>query len=121
MRCRYRGATEDCPFGDETLVFRVGDKIFALISLEGEPIGLSLKCDPSLSERLRENYPQIVPGYHMNKKHWITISDCRSLPGELVQRQICQSYMCVLKKLPKGVRMGIMSSFSDREWRCFDA
>jgi hypothetical protein len=115
------GATEDCPFGDETLVFRVGDKIFALISLEGEPIGLSLKCDPSLSERLRENYPQIVPGYHMNKKHWITISDCRSLPGELVQRQICHSYMCVLKKLPKGVRMGIMSSFSDREWRCFDA
>ena len=115
------GATEDCPFGDEILVFRVGDKIFALMSLEGGPIRLSLKCAPALSEKLRESYPQIVPGYHMNKKHWITISDCRSLPGELVQRQICHSYMCVLKKLPKGVRMGIMSSFSDREWRCFDA
>jgi predicted DNA-binding protein (MmcQ/YjbR family) len=68
-------ATETFPFGEETSVFKTSgnNKIFALSSLDGEPLSVSLKCDPQDSIALREEYAQITPGYHLNKRHWITI------------------------------------------------
>lgn len=100
-------ATEDFPFADDTLVFRVAGKIFLFMSLDGGPVQVSLKCDPDLSIRLREQYAQITPGFHMNKKHWITIASIPTLPGALVRRQVRHSYNCVRAKLPKAVRARI--------------
>jgi predicted DNA-binding protein (MmcQ/YjbR family) len=69
-----RGVTEETPFGPDTLVFKVLNKIFALTSLETEYFRISLKCDPSKALELREEFDYIVPGYHLNKKHWNTVN-----------------------------------------------
>ncbi len=66
--------TEDTPFGDQTLVFRVMEKIFALTGLDTEHCSVNLKCDPDFAIELREKYADIQPGYHMNKKHWNTVA-----------------------------------------------
>ena len=68
------GASEEFPFGDEVSVFKVGGKMFALSHLDGEPLQLSVKCDPELAVQLRSAYPAITPGYHLNKRHWNTIT-----------------------------------------------
>jgi predicted DNA-binding protein (MmcQ/YjbR family) len=67
-----KDVTESFPFGDDTLVFKTDGKIFALVNLEGDQ-SVNLKCDPALAIELRERYPSVIPGYHMNKKHWNTI------------------------------------------------
>jgi predicted DNA-binding protein (MmcQ/YjbR family) len=67
-----KDVTESFPFGDDTLVFKTDGKIFALVNLEGDQ-SMNLKCDPGLAIELRERYPSVIPGYHMNKKHWNTI------------------------------------------------
>ncbi len=67
-----KGATESFPFGEDTLVFKAGGKIFALVSLDGE-LSINLKCDPALALELREHHSAVTPGYHMNKKHWNTV------------------------------------------------
>ena len=67
------GAVEDYPFGDDVAVFKVGGRVFALCSLAGRPGSVSLKCDPTLAEALRDRYPAVRPGYHLNKRHWNTI------------------------------------------------
>lgn len=101
------GVTEDTPFGDDVLVFRIGGRIFLFMALNGGPMHVSLKCNPELACRLRESYAQISPGYHLNKKHWITLSGLASLPEGLVQRLVRHSYNCVLKKLPRSLREGL--------------
>ena len=63
----------DYPFGEDVAVYKAGDKMFALIAEKSEPIRISLKCDPVLAETLREKYETVLPGYHLNKKHWNTI------------------------------------------------
>jgi predicted DNA-binding protein (MmcQ/YjbR family) len=68
------GAIEDFPFAPETSVFKVHNKIFALSRLGEAPLKVSLKCDPTLGESLRDSYTSIVPGYHLNKRHWLTIT-----------------------------------------------
>jgi predicted DNA-binding protein (MmcQ/YjbR family) len=94
------GVTEDFPFGEETLVFRVGGKIFLLISVD-EADRFNVKCDPELAVELRERYNEVKPGYHMNKKHWNTVH----MDGQLTNKQLCEmighSYNLVLKSLPK--------------------
>ncbi|HSX43500.1 MAG TPA: MmcQ/YjbR family DNA-binding protein [Candidatus Saccharimonadales bacterium] len=82
----------DYPFGEDVAVYKVGDKMFALISEKKEPLNLSLKCDPELSKILREKYETIMPGYHLNKKHWNTIILSGQLPWEEVQTFIRHSY-----------------------------
>lgn len=97
--------TEDMPFGPETLVFRVAGKIFLLVSLDSEVFGFNVKCDPELAVALREKYPRIVmPGYHMNKKHWNTITAGSSVPDVLLEEWIGHSYRLVLNSLPKKTR-----------------
>jgi len=95
--------TEDMPFDDETLVFKVCGKIFALLSLDGVG-GLNLKCEPVKALELRERYDFIIPGYHMNKKHWNTILLDTVTDLKLVFELIDHSYELVLLKLPQKNR-----------------
>jgi predicted DNA-binding protein (MmcQ/YjbR family) len=82
----------DYPFGEGVAVYKVHDKMFALIGESKEPVNLSLKCDPQLAETLREKYVTVMPGYHLNKKHWNTIILSGELPWEEVQALIRHSY-----------------------------
>lgn len=82
----------DYPFGEGVAVYKVGEKMFALIAEGKEPVNLSLKCDPQLSTVLREKYETVMPGYHLNKKHWNTIVLTGQLPWEEVQALIRHSY-----------------------------
>ena len=93
-------ATEDFPFGPETLVFKVRGKMFALTCLE-EFTSINLKCDPELVIDLRERYPAVLPGYHMNKKYWNTVMMDHSIPDKLLREWIKHSYDQVVAKLPK--------------------
>lgn len=92
-----RNVTESLPFGDDTLVFKTGGKIFALVNLEGE-LRLNLKCDPVVAIELRERYSAVSPGYHMNKKHWNTVRIDGSVPDNVLYSWIDHSYDLVLKK-----------------------
>jgi predicted DNA-binding protein (MmcQ/YjbR family) len=98
-----QGVTEDMPFGEDTLVFRVMNKIFALTNLEGE-IWINLKCDPARAVELREEHTAIVPGYHMNKRHWNSLIMNGSLKRELVTSLIDHSYELVAGSLPETKR-----------------
>lgn len=95
------GAIEDYPFGPEVIVMKIASKMFALISRrEGQDI-LSLKCDPDFSEILRRQYPSIIPGYHLNKKHWNTVLLDGSIAEKEIKELIDHSYQLVYKSLPK--------------------
>ena len=98
------GASEEFPFGDEVSVFKVGGKMFALSQLDGEPLQLSVKCDPELAAQLRSAYPAIAPGYHLNKRHWNTITLDGSVPDEMVTDLLGDSYDLVVASLPKARR-----------------
>ncbi len=97
------GAVLDYPFGEGVAVYKVSNpekpatdaKMFALISEDKQPISLSLKCDPQLSEILREKYVTVMPGYHLNKKHWNTVILSGEMPWEEVQALIRHSYQLV--------------------------
>ena len=98
------GAVEDFPFGDEVSVFKVGGKMFALCALDGEPLRLSVKCEPDLAVQLRATYPAIAPGYHLNKRHWNTVTLDGSVPDEDVLELIDHSYDLVVARLTKAQR-----------------
>ena len=98
------GAAEETPFGPDTLVFKVGGKMFALASLDEVPARVNLKCDPDLALELRDRYEQVRPGYHMNKKHWNTIDIEEGIPDAEIRKMIDHSYELVLKSLPKRRR-----------------
>ena len=96
--------TEDMPFGEDILVFRICNRIFVLTSLESVPLRVSLKCDPERAIELREQYPdKIIAGYHLNKKHWNTVL-LEGLPPALIKEMIQHSYDQVLDKVPKKER-----------------
>ncbi len=101
------GASEEFPFGDEVSVFKVGGKMFALCHLDAEPpLQLSVKCDPELAVQLRSAYEAITPGYHLNKRHWNTITLDGSVPDEMVADLLGDSYDLVVASLPKARRPG---------------
>lgn len=89
------GSVRDYPFGEEVAVYKVSDKMFALITEGKSPVRISLKCDPQLSGLLREKYESVMPGYHLNKKHWNTVILSGQLPWEEVQALILHSYNLV--------------------------
>ena len=89
---QHPGAIEDFPFGPETSVFKVGGKMFALSALRREPLEVSLKCDPELAQALRHSYDAIRPGYHLNKRHWNTLTLDGSLSEQMVRDLIEDSY-----------------------------
>lgn len=87
----------DYPFGKEVAVYKAGDKLFALIAEGKDPVRLSLKCDPLLAVTLREKYDTVMPGYHLNKKHWNTIVLTGQIPWDEVKDLIRHSYNLVVK------------------------
>jgi len=99
-----RGATEDTPFGEDVLVFKIGGKMFALIALDEVPARVNLKCDPDRALELRDRYEQVRPGYHMNKRHWNTVEIESGLPASEVRRMIDHSYELVVQSLPRQKR-----------------
>src|SRR5579871_6335186 len=88
-------ATLDYPFGEDVAVYKVGDKMFALISEGKEPLRLSLKCDPALALVLRDKYETVMPGYHLNKRHWNTLLLTGQVPWTEVEALIRHSYQLV--------------------------
>ncbi|MBS1527392.1 MAG: MmcQ/YjbR family DNA-binding protein [Bacteroidetes bacterium] len=102
------GVTEDLPFGEDTLVFRVGDKLFLLTSIS-TGTQFNVKCDPERAAELRERFSEVRPGYHMNKKHWNTVHTNGSLSRKQILEMIDHSYELVFKSLPKKVQEEIRS------------
>jgi predicted DNA-binding protein (MmcQ/YjbR family) len=98
------GAVEDYPFGDEVAVFKVGGRMFALVPLGAPPWTVSLKCDPELAVGLRASYAAITPGYHLNKRHWNTVTLDGSVPDEELFGLIEHSYELVVGRLPRALR-----------------
>lgn len=98
------GAEETTPFGPDVLVYKVGGKIFALTVPGDFPARINLKCDPERALVLREGHEAILPGYHMNKRHWNTVLLDGSLPAALVRELIDHSYDLVAASLPRSKR-----------------
>ena len=92
------GAEESLPFGPDTVVFKVDGKIFLLLALDTAPPQVNVKCDPDKAEELRAAYSSVLPGYHMNKKHWNTIIVDGSVSSGLLKEWIGDSYKLVKKK-----------------------
>ena len=96
--------TEGFPFGEDTLVFKVAGKIFLLVSLNANPLQFNAKCDPEKAIEWREEYNSIQPGYHMNKKHWNTVTIDGSVSTALLKKLIDDSYNLVVQSLPKKIK-----------------
>ena len=98
------GAVEDYPFGDGVAVYKVGGWMFALVSLDGDPGSVNLKCYPDLVLELRARYPAVRPGYHQDKRHWNTVELDGSIPESELREMIEQSYELVVSRLPLADR-----------------
>ncbi len=97
------GVTEQFPFDSNTLVFKVGGKMFSLLNIDNFD-SINLKCDPEKAIQLREQFPGVIPGFHMNKNHWNTVSCEGSVPDKLILEWTDDSYNLVLNSLPKKQR-----------------
>lgn len=102
---KLKAVEESFPFDEHTLVFKVLGKIFAILPLDGEKPRANLKADPDWSLELREKYPEVQPGYHMNKKHWNTVSISEGLDKAFIEKLIMHSYDKVVENLPASKRM----------------
>ncbi|RMZ58272.1 MmcQ/YjbR family DNA-binding protein [Chryseobacterium nematophagum] len=104
-----KGVTESFPFDNETLVLKVGNKMFLLMSLEKQPLVINVKTDPEWSAELREQFPQITGAYHMNKTHWNSVL-VEGLKKELITKMIDQSYELVFSSLTKKMKEDILNN-----------
>jgi predicted DNA-binding protein (MmcQ/YjbR family) len=103
----FNGAEETFPFGPNTSVFKVGGKMFALSQLGAESLRVSLKCEPHLAELLRASHACVIPGYHLNKRHWNTVILDGSLTEDAIADMIEDSYDLVVSKLPAADRRAL--------------
>jgi len=103
-----KGVTESFPFDETTLVFKVMNKMFALTHIEGD-LSINLKCNPEKAIELREQFSSVLPGYHMNKKHWNTILIDGSISQQQIKNWIDNSYDLVIKSLPKKLQQELLS------------
>jgi predicted DNA-binding protein (MmcQ/YjbR family) len=110
----YAGAEETFPFGAETSVFKVAGKMFALSRLGAESLRVSLKCEPRLAEALRAAHPAVIPGYHLNKRHWNTVLIDGSLPAQMIRNMIEDSYDLVVSSLSASRRRAL--GWHGEEW-----
>ncbi|GHT52157.1 hypothetical protein AGMMS49982_11660 [Bacteroidia bacterium] len=99
-----KGASEEFPFDEATLVFKVAGKVFGMVPLDESEVQISVKCDPELAIELRERYLCVEGAYHCNKKYWNTLYLNRDMPDAEVRRWIAHSIDEVMKKLPKHIR-----------------
>ena len=100
-------AEETFPFGPKTSVFKVAGKMFALSQLGADSLRVSLKCEPQLAEALRGAHASVLPGYHLNKRHWNTVAIDGSLPDNAIRDMIEDSYDLVVSKLPRARRRAL--------------
>ncbi len=101
----FPGTSFDHPFGPDTIVYRVGGKLFALAPVGADPLRVNLKCEPFLVEQLRDEYPTaVLPGYHMNKRHWNTVVADGSIDDALIVTMVEDSYDLVVDSLPRAQR-----------------
>ncbi|MFD5617955.1 MmcQ/YjbR family DNA-binding protein [Streptomyces yangpuensis] len=100
----FNAAVEEFPFTPETSVFKVRGKMFALSTLDAEPLKINLKCEPELAVRLREEHEAIAPGYHMNKRHWNTVT-VGGIPDAMLRELVEDSYDLVVAGLPRAERL----------------
>ena len=99
--CLLKPAVEETfPFGPDTLVYKVGGKIFLLCSLDSDSLQFNVKCDPEKAIELRERYDCVQPGYHMNKKHWNTITADGTVSNSILKEWIDDSYALIVDSLP---------------------
>jgi predicted DNA-binding protein (MmcQ/YjbR family) len=103
----FPDSAETSPFGPETSVFKVAGKMFALSRLAETPLRISLKCEPDLAEQLRATHPAVLPGYHLNKRHWNTVLLDDSIPEEMVTDMTEDSYDLVVSRLPLSRRRSL--------------
>ncbi|MEU1480514.1 MmcQ/YjbR family DNA-binding protein [Streptomyces sp. NPDC001668] len=102
----FNAAVEDFPFSPEVSVFKVLGKMFALSWLDARPLKVNLKCDPEDAIRLRADHPGlIIPGYHMNKRHWNTVTVDGGLPDRMIRELVEDSYDLVVAGLPRAERL----------------
>jgi predicted DNA-binding protein (MmcQ/YjbR family) len=99
-----KGVEESLPFGPDTLVFKAGGKIFLLAALDAAPLQFNVKCKPDDAVLLREQYPCVLPGYHMNKQHWNTVLVDGTVPDRLLKQWIDDSYALIIQSLPKTLK-----------------
>jgi len=99
------GAQETFPFGAETSVFKVAEKMFALAQLGASSLRVSLKCEPALAAALRETHSAVIPGYHLNKRHWNTVLLDGTLPDAIIRDMVVDSYDIVVSGLPRAKRL----------------
>ena len=99
-----KGTTESFPFNEDTLVFKVGGKMFLLLSISSNPVEFNVKCEPEKAIELRETHSSIIPGFHMSKSHWNTVRCDNSLSKKLIWEIINDSYTLIVNSLPKKVR-----------------
>jgi predicted DNA-binding protein (MmcQ/YjbR family) len=105
---RFPGAVEDHPFGPGVAVFKVGGRMFALVSLDADPGSVNLKCQPELAIALRTRYAAVRPGYHQNKRHWNTVELDGSVPDREWREMIDHSYDLVVSRLPRAERPSLV-------------
>ncbi len=105
--------TLDMPWGEDTFVYKVGGKLFAILGAEHDPIRLNLKNTPEKVAELKETYEDIKEGYHMNKKYWISVYVTNSLNEKLIQELIDDSYNLVFQALPQKVKINLNEANSD--------
>lgn len=104
------GSEESFPFSEDTLVFKVRGKMFALTNLASDVCSVNLKCDPVKAIEIRERYAAVSPGYHMNKKHWNTVLCEADAPDQEIKSWIDDSYDLVVSKLPAAIRNTILGN-----------
>ena len=108
-------ATEDFPFYPDVPVFKVMSKMFATLGYDAGVPRMNLKCDPFEAQMLRDVFPSVLPGYHMNKAHWNTIVLDGTVPAGEIERMIDNSYSLVVRKMPKKDRLSLETRYSEQE------
>lgn len=106
----YPEVTEETPFDESTVVYKTAGKMFVLINWEDKPLRANLKCEPCKAEELREKYACVIPGYHMNKKHWNTVYFDGSVEDDIVREWIEHSFDRVVAGFPKKKREELLRS-----------
>jgi len=104
---QQKGVEESQPFGPENLVYKVGGKVFLLVALDAVPLQFNVKCDPDAALEWRDQYACVLPGYHMNKKHWNTVLVDGTASDKLLLQWVADSYNLVYQSLPKKVKAAL--------------
>lgn len=105
-----KSVAEDQPFGPNTVVYKVGGKLFLLVALDAVPLQFNIKCDPDAALELREQHACVLSGYHMNKKHWNTILIDGTVSDKMILQWVADSYNLVYESLPKKVKEEITAA-----------